>query len=136
MKKLFVFIFMLVAFGLVPASLAPSVWAQGAPAAHHDVAASGKACADCAATCEKTLVYFTKKGGKYASAKNLDTLKDCIALCKASADLKSRKSAHAQKLDAVCNEVCKQCAQMCKDMNDPALKDCVKSCETCHDCCG
>ncbi len=126
---------MLMAFGLAPAYLAPSALAQ-APAAHHDAAAGGKACSDCAATCEKTLDYFKKKGGKYVEAKNLDTLKDCIALCKASADLKSRNSAHAKKLDAVCHDVCKQCAQMCKDMNDPALKDCVQSCETCHDCCG
>ena len=106
------------------------------PAAHHDNVSSGKACANCAVTCEKTLAYFQKKGGKYAEAKNLDSLKDCIALCKASADLKSRNSAHATKLDAVCNEVCKQCAEMCKEMKDPALADCIKSCETCHDCCG
>jgi hypothetical protein len=136
MKRLFAFIFTLLAFALVPAFQSPSAWAQGTPAAHHDAVASSKACRDCAATCEKTLAYFKKKGGKYAKAKNLDTLKDCIALCTASADLKSRNSAHAQKLDAVCNEVCKQCAQMCKDLNDPALKHCIQSCETCHDCCG
>jgi hypothetical protein len=117
-------------------SLFAPVYAQGTPAAHHDMAASGKACANCAATCEKTLAYFQKKGGKYAEAKNQDVLKDCITLCKASADLKGRKSAHAAKLDAVCNEVCKQCAEMCKEMKDPALKDCIQSCETCHDCCG
>ena len=135
MKKFFVFIFMLIAFGLAPASLAPAAYAQS-PAAHSDAAAGAKSCSDCAATCEKTLEYFNKKGGKYTEAKNVDKIKDCIALCKASADLKSRKSAHAAKLDAVCNTVCKECAQMCKDLKDPALKDCIDSCETCHKCCG
>jgi len=135
MKKLFVFIFMLVAFGLAPATFAPAAFAQGT-AAHKDAAAGAKSCADCAVTCEKTLAYFNTKGGKYVAAKNLDTIKDCIALCKASADLKSRKSASAEKLDAVCHDVCAKCAQMCKDLKDPALKDCIESCETCHKCCG
>jgi hypothetical protein len=135
MKKLFVFIFMLIAFGLAPATLAPAAFAQGTTA-HKDAAAGAKSCADCAATCEKTLTYFNKKGGKYVEAKNLDTIKDCIALCKASADLKSRKSANAAQLDAVCNDVCKKCAEVCKNLKDPALKDCIESCETCHKCCG
>jgi hypothetical protein len=134
MKKLFVFFFMLLAFGLAPATLAPAAYAQ-APAAHHDAAAGAKSCADCAAECEKTLAYFNKKGGKYIEAKNVDTIKDCLALCKASADLKTRKSAYAAKLDAVCHEVCSKCAQVCKDLKDPALKECITSCETCHKCC-
>ncbi|MBU6451124.1 MAG: hypothetical protein KGS72_05045 [Cyanobacteria bacterium REEB67] len=136
MKSIFTLMLSLAAlFAVSLSSFAAPVYAQGA-AAHHDNVSSGKACADCAATCEKTLAYFQKKGGKYAEAKKQDVLKDCIALCKASADLKSRNSAHAAKLDAVCNEVCKQCAEMCKELKDPALKDCIQSCETCHDCCG
>ena len=128
-KKFLLFVFMLMAFGLSSASLlSPALAAD-------DHKNSGKSCADCAVTCEKTLAYFKKKGGKYMEAKNVDTIKDCITLCKASADLKTRKSANAAKVDAVCHEVCNQCAKMCKDLNDPALKDCVKSCETCHECC-
>ncbi|MBS2010687.1 MAG: hypothetical protein JST01_26795 [Cyanobacteria bacterium SZAS TMP-1] len=142
MKKMLVFVSMLMALGMNAAATIAPAFAEEAKAAHHETAkgagkanASVKSCLDCAAECEKTLAYFKKKGGKYMEAKNVDAIKDCITLCKASADLKSRKSAHAAKVDAVCHEVCSQCAQVCKDLNDPKLKDCITSCETCHQCC-
>jgi hypothetical protein len=137
MRKIFSVLFSLLA--LVTASsafgLSMPLSAIAAPA-HHDMKSSAEACANCATTCEKTLEYLKGKGGKHAEARNLDKLKDCIALCKASADLKGRNSAHAAKLDQVCKDVCSQCAAMCKELKDPALADCIKSCETCHDCCG
>lgn len=92
-------------------------------------------CESCAKTCEKTLNYFLKKGGKYTEAANIRTLKDCVALCKASADFHARGSAHATKVAALCHDLCLECAKMCKDMNDPKLADCIKSCEECADCC-
>lgn len=92
-------------------------------------------CASCQKTCEETLKYFQKKGGKYAEAKHIQTLKDCIALCRTSADFQARGSANASKVESLCHDICLQCAQMCKDMNDPKLADCVKSCEECASCC-
>ena len=130
MRKIFSVLFSLLVMLL--ATSAFSLSASASPAHHHDLKTSGEACANCATTCEKTLEYLK---GKHAEAKNLDKLKDCIALCKASADLKSRSSAHAAKLDQVCKDVCNECAAMCKELKDPALADCIKSCETCHDCC-
>ena len=103
--------------------------------AQNDAGASQKSCAACAKICEDTLKYFQKKGGKYTEAANLQKLKDCITLCNASADLQARDSAHAKKLLEVCHAVCLDCAKMCKDMNDPKLADCVKSCEECTSCC-
>jgi len=138
MKKVILFFCAAMAM-MLPLSFSPALAqsdAKAAKSAQHDLASSAKSCSDCAATCEKTLAYFHKKGGKYTEAKNVDALKDCISLCKASADLKSRKSANALKLDTLCNEVCQQCAQICKDLKDPALKECIDSCETCHKCCG
>lgn len=92
-------------------------------------------CGKCAKVCEDTLIYFKKKGGKYTEEKNLQILKDCISTCKTSDEFQSRKSSNTHKIMAVCHEICKQCAQMCKDMNDPKLAECIKSCETCSDCC-
>lgn len=96
---------------------------------------SHKACSQCEKTCEKTLAYFQKKGGKYAEAKNIQTLKDCISLCRTSAEFQARNSANTSKVEGLCHDICLQCAQMCKDMNDPKLADCIKSCEECADCC-
>ena len=98
-------------------------------------AGAPKSCAACAKICEDTLKYFKKQGGKYTEAANLQKLQDCITLCNASADLQARNSAHAKKLLEVCHAVCLDCAKMCKDMNDPKLADCVKSCEECTSCC-
>lgn len=96
---------------------------------------AGRSCKDCAKVCEKTLAYFKKKGGKYTEAANLQKLEDCITLCKASADLQDRKSPHAKKLLEVCHQVCLDCAQMCEDMKDPNIADCVTSCRECSSCC-
>lgn len=105
--------------------------------AEKSTAETGKArsCSQCAAICEETLSYLEKKGGKYAEAGNIQKLKDCITLCKASADLQNRQSPHAKKLLEVCHQVCLDCAKMCQDLNDPKLADCVKSCQECSSCC-
>lgn len=109
--------------------------AKGAACAKAGTVSCSTNCESCAKTCEKTLSYFLKKGGKYTEAGNIRTLKDCIALCKISADFHARGSAHAAKVAALCHDLCLECAKMCKDMNDPKLADCVKSCEECADCC-
>lgn len=96
---------------------------------------SSKSCAECAQTCEKTLKYFKKQGGKYTEAANLKPVQDCITLWKASSDLQKRGSTHAAALLKVCHAVCLDCAKMCKEMNDPKLADCIKSCEECTSCC-
>lgn len=89
-------------------------------------------CNKCAETCEKALAHLEAKG---ASAATLNTLKDCITLCKTSADLKSRGSALSSKLASTCAEACKRCATVCADTKDEALKDCVEQCNTCAKAC-
>jgi len=124
MKKLLMMLLLFAAFVFVPAAMAD----KAKPSTNSE-------CAKCEKMCEATLSYFQKKGGKYAEAKNLEILKDCISSCKTSAEFQSRKSANTAKVMSMCNEICKQCAQMCKDMKDAKLSDCIKSCEQCASCC-
>lgn len=141
MKKLFMMLFAAAfLFALAPLMMSPAMAgdkaAKGSTKAHaKDCCATEMNCSACQKECEKTLAYFKKQGGKYTEAKNIQILEDCIASCKASADFQSRKSANSSKIMALCSDICKQCAQMCKDMNDPKLADCIKSCLECATCC-
>lgn len=127
----------IIAFALVVMTLfAASFFASPAFAADKAKAASGKmSCSDCARICDQTLTYMQKKGGKYTAGNNVQTILDCIQLCKASANLEARKSPNTAKLMEVCHKVCMDCAKMCRDLNDPKLAECVKACEECHSCC-
>lgn len=89
-------------------------------------------CTKCAQQCEKALAHLEAKG---ASAATINTLKDCITLCKTSADLKSRGSELSSKLASACAEACKKCATVCAETKDEALKDCVEQCNTCAEAC-
>ncbi len=92
-------------------------------------------CSSCLKTCEDALKYCEKTGGKHASKEHIAALKDCIALCKASADLGSRNSKLVEKLRAVCADACTKCAKSCEALNDPKLKDCVTACNDCAKSC-
>lgn len=89
-------------------------------------------CIKCAEACEKALTHLQAKG---ASEATLNTIKDCITLCKTSADLKSRGSELSAKLASACAEACKKCAKVCADQKDEALKDCIDQCNVCADAC-
>jgi len=89
-------------------------------------------CNKCAEHCEKALEHLEKKG---ASAETLGVVKDCITLCRASADLKSRNSKLSPKLASACADACKACAKVCADAKDEALKDCIDQCNICAEAC-
>ncbi|MBX9947924.1 MAG: hypothetical protein K2Y39_02050 [Candidatus Obscuribacterales bacterium] len=89
-------------------------------------------CNKCAEACEKALAHLQSKG---ASEATVNVLKDCITLCKTSADLKSRGSELSAKLASACAEACKKCAKVCADQKDEALKDCIEQCNVCADAC-
>ena len=136
MKKLFMMLFVAAfAFALAPGLFSPALAGEKAASDKAACCATSMDCNKCQKECEKTLSYFKKKGGKYTEAKNIQILEDCISSCKASAEFQSRKSANSSKIMAFCSEICKQCAQMCKDMDDPKLADCIKSCLECASCC-
>ncbi len=89
-------------------------------------------CNKCAERCEKALTRLEEKG---ASAATINTIKDCITLCKTSADLKSRGSSLSPKLASACAEACKKCATVCTEAKDEALKDCIDQCNVCAEAC-
>lgn len=101
-----------------------------ANAAEHATCATE--CNKCAEACEKALEHLKGKG---ASEATINTIKDCITLCKTSADLKTRGSSLATKLAAACAEACKKCAKVCADQKDEALRDCIDQCNVCADAC-
>jgi len=122
-----------IAFFTIPAAFANHGGSCGiklADASTHATCATE--CNKCAEACEKALAHLQAKG---ASEATINTLKDCITLCKASADLKSRGSELSSKLASACAEACKRCAKVCEDQKDAALKDCIDQCNTCADAC-
>ena len=86
-------------------------------------------CKQCEKVCADTLAYFKKKGGSYATAKNLKVLKDCIAACKKA------ESGKAEDCCANCVSACQKCADMCAEQKDPKLADCIKACNDCAAAC-
>jgi hypothetical protein len=92
-------------------------------------------CKSCQKTCEDALKYCLSKGGKHAAKEHIDALKDCIAMCKVSAELGARNSSLLPKIREACAEACKKCAASCEALNDPKLKDCVTACNECEKSC-
>ncbi len=93
-------------------------------------------CRKCQKVCEKTLAYCRKKGGKHAENKHLDTLRDCIAACKMSAEFLSRNSANHAKSCGFCADICKLCAESCESFgDDKQMKDCAAECRKCVESC-
>lgn len=93
-------------------------------------------CKNCQKVCQETLAYCKDKGGKYAEAKHLNTLKDCILACKTSADFLSRNSANHMKSCGFCAAICKTCADSCATFaDDKKLKECVAECRKCAESC-
>lgn len=133
MKRIFfslLVIFSFIAFNpALNAAIAADKTAKAGDCSHQSM------CAKCQKICEDTLKYCLSKGGKHAAKAHIDALKDCITLCKASAELGSRDSQLLQKLRGICAEACIKCAESCEALNDPKLKDCITACQECAKSC-
>jgi hypothetical protein len=92
-------------------------------------------CKQCSEMCAKNLDYFKKKGGKYTEASRVNTMKDCVKICDTNHDFKTRQSANSAEVDKACGVICKKCAQVCTDLKDPKLKDCIEMCSKCGTAC-
>src|ERR1700723_1022829 len=88
-------------------------------------------CKSCSDMCAKNLQYFKKKGGKYTEASRVNTMKDCVKICDTTHDFKSRQSANNADVDKACGAICNKCAEVCTELNDPKLKDCIAMCKKC-----
>jgi len=90
-------------------------------------------CKACAETCQKTLDYCTKKGGKYAEASITNGLKDCVTACKSTDDFLNRGSAYLQaKSAALAIDAATNCAKSCDKFNtDNQMLACANECRKC-----
>jgi len=93
------------------------------------------ACASCHNVCVETVAYSLHEGGELSGADHLIILQDCIDICQASVNSMSRKSDLANKICALCANVCDICAEHCKSFDDPKMQDCAEVCESCAEQC-
>lgn len=116
-------------------ALAAFTFVGGAAVAGHDSKSCGSECKNCADVCQKTLDYCVKKGGAHAKSEHVNLMKDCIAVCKTNAELRSRSSKYADELAKLCSKICTDCSASCESLKDPKMKDCVDTCRKCAECC-
>lgn len=93
-------------------------------------------CNTCASTCEQTLNYCRKQGGKHLNAEHLKALQDCISTCKQSADFMKRDSKLQSSACALCEKACLSCAESCAAIRgDKTMQACVEECKKCAQSC-
>ena len=91
----------------------------------------------CYEICAATFKHCTEMGGPHAMPKHLNTLKDCMEICKITQDFTLRDSEHVKCLCDECEKICELCAQSCEetDPNDEQMKKCAKACRDCAASC-
>ena len=93
-------------------------------------------CMSCFSICEQTLAHCLRKGGKHASAANVQLLIDCAESCRTSVSLMSRESAFHARHCAMCADICKSCEESCEQFPDDAqMKACADACRSCAEAC-
>lgn len=101
---------------------------------HHPVAAEMdaciRACLACYRTCLETATgHCLDAGGRHVEPAHMRLMLSCAEVCRASAALMLGQSAHHHLQCGVCAEVCRACAQSCREVGD--MDDCVAACEAC-----
>jgi len=93
-------------------------------------------CKTCATTCEQTLNYCRKQGGKHIDAEHIKVMQDCISTCKQSADFMARDSALQNSACALCEKACLSCADSCAAFkSDKTMQACADECKKCAQFC-
>ena len=90
--------------------------------------ACATACENCAASCldEKDVT---------AIAHCIELDRDCADVCFLAAQLLTRDSEFAHEFLAVCEKVCRQCAEECGKHQHEHCKRCAEECRKCADAC-
>ena len=60
---------------------------------------------------------------------------DCATICASTLQLLSRGSKNAQALLEECIEICKECEELCNEVNLGHLKMCAETCRNCYMIC-
>lgn len=131
-------VLLILGFGLLAFGTMGGIRVLPASAQHagHSMQACLDQCRKCHSVCEKTLAYCQKKGGKYADAKHVNIMKDCILACKTSADFLSRNSELHNFSCGFCAAICRACAKSCETFkDDKQMKECADECNRCSSSC-
>lgn len=76
-------------------------------------------------------------GGEHASAKHINLLMDCAAVCQLAINLVARGSDNSQAVMKLCAEISHRCADECEAMadGDQQMLECAEACRRCAEAC-
>lgn len=122
--------------------LGRNAFAQGTGGSHqgtYGTSAIASQCIDACTSCHNVCVGATqhclKVGGDHVKAEHLRLLQACAEICTVAADFMLSSSEFDKKLCALCEEVCRRCADSCDQFSDEPMKRCAKECRDCADAC-
>jgi hypothetical protein len=118
-----IFCMMLCLFSMFAVTAVTSSYAQSI-----DVAKVNTDCKRCVSSCQKALKYSQNKGGKYAEANHIRSLKDCIEACTSQESFLSRGSGLSKESAKLCIDACSKTATSCESLGDDTLKACADEC--------
>ena len=61
--------------------------------------------------------------------------RDCAEVCQTTANLLSRNSSNAEPLIAICEDLCRRCAEECEKHETRHCEECAKACRACEEAC-
>ncbi|TDD54998.1 four-helix bundle copper-binding protein [Nonomuraea terrae] len=94
------------------------------------------ACMESHSSCEQTMSYCLKKGGRFVDMAMMGALMDCSDITRLCADMMMRQSPMAMDMARMCAQVATKCAEACMTMTDDAtMKRCAEKCKACAEAC-
>jgi hypothetical protein len=91
-------------------------------------------CQSCHAECLETALHVClESGGPHTEPEHFRLMMNCAQLCATSADFMLGRSAHHERLCALCADVCEACAASCESIG--GMDHCVELCRRCAESC-
>ena len=95
-----------------------------------------EACNECATTCSHCATSCLHESDVKNLAHCVQLDLECAAICRSAAELMSLGSSYAQKLCAICADICDACAAECeKHSHLEHCKACAEACKRCAEEC-
>ena len=102
---------------------------------HANYAACITACNTCITTCEQCTTACLHEQDLKGMARCIELDRDCADICSLAVQLMSRGSSYADKLCAICAEICQACGDECAKMKNDHCQQCAKACFACVEAC-
>lgn len=93
------------------------------------------ACVECAAVCNYCASMDLREKEVGMMAKCMQLNMECAAICTAAAQLMSLGSEHAKELCKLCAQLCKECGDECAKHDNAHCKECAEACRKCEQVC-